>query len=298
MDDFVNLHTHTMFSKQDSVIKIEDLINKVVEFGQSACAVTDHSSTAAFYYFKQECIKNDIKPIYGNEFYMNHSYEEKTRERDHLICLAMNKEGLININRMQNEAVEHHYYKPILSYEVLSDYTDGIYATSACTLGTIPKLIANNNIDRAWDYCDWFMDIFDGNFALELQIHPDYPEQQIVNEGLLKLHDLTDIPLTISTDAHYVDESYRDVRRDIQAIAWRKTYDEVSDSLKSNCLGSTPLILGFAQEVGMDLNIVSDAIKQTSKIADMCNADLCNTDRKVPIFDKYDEFDILFEEVL
>lgn len=297
-DSFVNLHVHTLYSKQDSIIKIEDLVDKVSEFGQSACAVTDHSSTAAYYYFKKECLKKDIKPIYGNEFYMNKDYEEKTRDRDHVVCLAMNDEGLKNINRMQDIAVRHHYYKPILAYETLTQYSEGVYATSACSLGVIPKLILEQNIDEAWTWCDWFLEAFDGNFSLELQMHPAYPEQDRINKGLVKLHDLIGIPLTISTDAHFIDETYMDARRIIQAISWHKQYDEVQDSLKSNCLGSTDLVLGFAKELDFDLNIVSKAIKQTNKIAELCNADLCNNDRKVPIFSKYDEFDILFDEVL
>lgn len=297
-DLFVNLHCHTLYSKQDSIIKIDELVSKVKEYGQEACAVTDHSSTASFYSFKQECLKQDIKPIYGNEFYMNQNYEEKTRNRDHLVCLAMTDEGLKNINRLQDIAVRHHYYKPIVSYDILPEYTEGIYATSACSLGAIAKLLLANNIDEAWDCCDWFMDIFNENFSLELQIHPDYTDQFRINEGLVKLHDLTGIPLTVSTDAHYLDESYRDTRRIIQAISWHKLYDEVEDSLKSNCLGSTSLIMGFAKETNLDLNIVSKAIKQTNRIAQLCNADLCSEDRKVPVFDKYKEFDKLFDEVL
>ena len=63
-------------------------------------------------------------------------------------------------------------------------------------------------------------------------------------------------------------------------------------------MGSTQLVLGFAKEMDIDLNIVSKAIKQTNKIANLCDADLCSEDRKVPIFDKFNEFDKLFNEVM
>ena len=127
-DLFVNLHCHTLYSKQDSIIKINELVDKVKEFGQEACAVTDHSSTAAYFYFKNEAKRVGIKPIYGNEFYMNKNDNLKTRNRDHLLCLAMNEEGLKNINRLQDIAVKHHYYKPILPYDSLTEYSYGIYA--------------------------------------------------------------------------------------------------------------------------------------------------------------------------
>lgn len=297
-DLFVNLHCHTLYSKQDSIIKIDELVDKVKEYEQEACAVTDHSSTASFYYFKNEAERAGIKPIFGNEFYLNKNDNLKNRNRDHLVCLAMNDEGLKNINRMQDIAVKNHYYKPILPYDDIIQHSDGIYATSACSLGAIPKLLLANKIDEAWDCCDWFMETFDENFSLELQIHPDYKEQDKINNGLIKLHELTNIPLTVSTDAHFLDESYRDTRRIIQAISWKKKYDEVNDSLKSNCVGSTNLIMGFANDLDMDLKIISKAIKQTNKIASLCNADLCNSDRKVPIFNKYEEFDKLFDEVM
>lgn len=297
-DLFVNLHCHTLYSKQDSIIKIDELVDKVKKYGQEACAVTDHSSTAAFYYFKNEAKRVGIKPIYGNEFYLLQNNNLKSTARDHLVCLAMNDEGLKNINRLQSIAVDNFYYKPILPYDSIEDYTEGIYATSACSLGAIAKLLLADKVDEAWDCCDWFMELFDENFSLELQIHPQYKDQNKINEGLIRLHDLTDIPLTVSTDAHFLDETYRNTRRIIQAISWKKQYDEVDDSLKSNCVGNTDLIMGFATESNMDLDIVSNAIKQTNKIASLCNADLCDSDRKVPVFDKYEEFDRLFDEVM
>lgn len=298
MDEFTNLHLHSLYSLQDSVIKIEDLVKKLIEYGQTACAVTDHSTTAAYYEFKEECVKNNIKPIFGNEFYFNKNYEERTRNRDHLVCLAMNDEGVKSINRLQDIAVQHFYYKPILAYESLRGRTEGIFATSACSLGVIPKMILEDNIDKAWDWADFFADVFNDNFALELQFHPQYKDQYKINEGLLKLNDLSGIPLTVSTDAHFIDDHYLRVRKALKAISYKKTFDEVDDSLYSNCLGNSDLVLYFAEETDFDLNVVKKAIKMTNKIANMCNADLCNTERKVPVFDKHLELGKLMNEVL
>lgn len=298
MDNFVNLHVHSMFSKQDAVIKIDELVNKVIEYGQNAVAVTDHSSTSAHYYLKKECEERGIKPIFGNEFYTNLSYENKTRDRNHLVCLAMTDEGIRNINRLQDIAVHNRYYKPIVSHEILPDYTEGIFATSACSLGIISQMILQDDMLKAEEYSNWFMDIFDGNFALELQMHPEYEEQYKINNGLVTLSEQLDIPLTISSDAHFIDENDADLRRAIQCIAWRKLYKDGQESLKSNCLGNTDIIKSKAENTGFDQSIVDKAIKQTRIIAEKCNADLCNEERKVPIFDKYQEFDELFKEMM
>lgn len=42
--DFVNLHVHTAYSLLDGSARVEDLIQRTKEMGQSALAITDHGS--------------------------------------------------------------------------------------------------------------------------------------------------------------------------------------------------------------------------------------------------------------
>ena len=299
MSNFVNLHLHTEASLQDSVIRVPDLVKKVEEYGQSAVAVTDHSSVASWVDLSRECEGTNIKPVFGNEFYCSKTYKEKSKDRDHLVLLAMNHDGLVNIRRFQRIAVENFYYRPILSYETIKKLPhDGIFCTSACALGIIAKNILDNNIQGAIDYAEKFNSLFDGNFALELQFHPDFAEQAIINEKLVEISDKLDIPLTVSCDSHFLDENDRDLRRIVQAISWHKKYEEVEESLKSNCLGNSELIKKFAIESGFHyLDVVEDAIKQTNKIANICDAKLEDVKRRIPIFDKHDELNDLFEVI-
>lgn len=299
MDDFVNLHVHTEASLQDSVIRIPQLINKVQEYGQSAVAVTDHSSCASWVEFNRAATEADIHPIFGNEFYCQPKGVEKERDRDHLVLLAMNTEGLINIRRLQRLAVENYYYRPILNYQVLEDNPhNGIYCTSACSLSTISKKILDNDIDGAIEYAKYFNNLFDGNFALELQFHPDYKDQNVINEQLVEISDKLNIPLTVSCDSHFIDESDKDLRRIVQAISWKKTYKDVKPSLKTNCIGCSDLIKQFAIQSNFRyMHVVSQAIKHTSVIASKCNAQLEEPERRIPVFDKHKEFSELFEVV-
>lgn len=301
MDDFVNLHVHTYASLQDSIISPVDLVNQVIEYGQNAVAVTDHASVASWIALNNACMDNNIskvKPIFGNEFYCIPEYN-KSRRRDHLVLLAMNNEGLINIRRMQRIAVENSYYKPLLSYKKIEELPhDGIYCTSACSLSSISKCILNDNLDSAGDFCEYFNDIFNGNFALELQFHPDYEDQSKINHALVELSDKYDIPLTVSCDSHFLNENDKPVRKIIQAIAWKKKINDSNlyDSLKSNCVGNSDLVKQFAIESSFQyMHVVQKAIKQTNKIASLCNAELEEPQRRIPIFDKYDEFSQLMQ---
>ena len=298
--DFVNLHLHSMYSIQDSVIKIPKLAMKLNEYGQSACAITDHSSCAGWIEFDQVMQENQIKPIFGNEFYCRDSYDEpKTRDRDHLVMLAMNQQGLENIRRFQRIAVENFYYKPILSYECLQKYpTDGIYCTSACSLGSIAKNILEDNIEKAEEYVLFFDEVFNHHFSLELQFHPLYDDQKIINDALIPLSENYGIPLTVSCDSHFIDKTDKNLRRIVQSISWHKKLSEVNDSMDSNSVGCAQNIRNYAEQSGFDdMNIVNKALEQTYVIANRCNASIDDTSNKIPTFTKHTEFDEIFREI-
>lgn len=298
--DFVNLHLHTMYSIQDSVIKIPKLAMKLQEYEQTACAITDHSSCAGWVEFNRVMKDNNIKPIFGNEFYCRDSYEDpKTRDRDHLVMLAMNEDGLTNIRRFQRIAVENFYYKPILSYECLKEYpTDGIYCTSACSLGSISKSILEDNLDKAEDYLLFFDEVFNHNFSLELQFHPLYEDQKIINEALVVLSENYGIPLTVSCDSHFIDNSDKNLRRIVQAISWHKKLEDVAESMDSNSLGYAQNIRNNAINSSFEYSdIVEKALQQTYVISNQCDAQIEDNSNKIPIFNKHNEFDNIFKEI-
>ena len=288
-----------MYSLQDSVIDPEQLAELLFLYNQKSCAITDHGSIAGWYDFNKACLNKNIKPIFGNEVYCTTSYEEKSKNRDHLVLLAMNKEGLYNLRLLQKIAVQNFYYKPLLSYDIIKEHADGLYCTSACSLGIIAKSILEKDYLNAECYAELLNTYFDGNFSLELQFHPSYEDQKIINNYIPTISENFGIPMTVSTDAHFLNEDNKKLRKAIQAIAWHKQFDEVNNSLKSNCVGNDELIKQFAVESGFtDNDIVDKAIKQTEKISNMCNAKLEDPYPKVPVFNKHDKLDALFEEVM
>ena len=63
--DFVHLHNHTFHSVLDGLTKINDLVDKVKEFGMEAAAVTDHGTMSGILDFYKAAKKAGIKPILG-----------------------------------------------------------------------------------------------------------------------------------------------------------------------------------------------------------------------------------------
>ncbi|MBR1599030.1 MAG: PolC-type DNA polymerase III [Lachnospiraceae bacterium] len=84
LDKRVELHMHTVYSDNDSVVPVEDIIARAKEWGHPAIAITDHGVAQAFP-VANDCIKKDdpFKIIYGCEGYFV----------DDLLDLIVNSKG-------------------------------------------------------------------------------------------------------------------------------------------------------------------------------------------------------------
>lgn len=312
-DDFVNLHLHTHYSIQDSVIKIPNLLQTIEKLGQKAVAITDHGSVEGWTEFYSNSKNSNVKPIFGCEFYCKEDYTKPTNtERYHIIVLAKNNNGVKVINKLQLESAKHFYYKPLLPYPFLFENNDDIFISTACALGTIGQAFdvekKNKNDEDAEVFLNKLLDVFGkDNVALEFQFHPTwksdklkgYYPQNFINEQMLTLWDMVDMKYCIATtDAHFIDNPQ--VRDKLRADAWGKTIDEIerNPTLKSNCVGTSELVKSFAIESGFsDLKLVDTMIDNTSIIADMCNVNEVNNiggERVLPKFNKHGEFKKIF----
>ena len=78
MQDFIHLHVHTEYSILDGQASVPNLVDKAIKNQMRGMAITDHGNMFASCKFFDECKKQGIKPIFGNEVYCTKSYEEKS----------------------------------------------------------------------------------------------------------------------------------------------------------------------------------------------------------------------------
>ena len=67
MKDFAHLHLHTEYSLLDGACRINTMMERVKELGQSAVAITDHGVMYGVIDFYRAAKKAGIKPIIGSE---------------------------------------------------------------------------------------------------------------------------------------------------------------------------------------------------------------------------------------
>ena len=211
MSDFVHLHVHTEWSLLDGAIRIDDLVNKLLEYKMPGCAITDHGTLYGIIHFYKKLKEAGLKPILGCEFYVAEgSRKERKASRrgeagTHLVLLAKDETGYKNLLKLASLAyLEGFYYRPRIDKELLRMYHEGLIALSACLEGEIPRLVLAGQTAKAKEVAKEFKELFGDDFYLELQRN-DLPEQEKVNAELLQIGNDLGIKCVATADCHYLN---------------------------------------------------------------------------------------------
>ena len=78
--NYVITHLHLAYGRVgDSIILLDQLIDKLKELNMQTVCVTNHGSLADMYDFYYACVENNIKPIIGCEVYLQPMEEEEEK---------------------------------------------------------------------------------------------------------------------------------------------------------------------------------------------------------------------------
>ena len=203
----------------DGVATPEEYVNRAVELGMPAIAITDHGSLSGHREMYRIAKEKGIKPILGIEGYMttdrfdNRAKADRTDPLDqnyhHIVLLAKNQQGLENLNKINEIAwTEGFFSKPRFDFETLEKYKEGIIVTSACLSGWIAKAVELGELAVAKKHIQWFKNTFGDDYYLEVMPH-NPPE---INKGILDLADTFGVKPVVTPDCHHVDESQKEVQ--------------------------------------------------------------------------------------
>jgi DNA polymerase-3 subunit alpha len=219
--NFSHLHVHTQFSLLDGAADVSSLYKKAVNDNMPGLAITDHGNMFGVFKFVAEAGKyntpenpNKIKPIVGCEFYLVENRHKRQFTKDdkdvryHQLFLAKNAEGYANLIKLCSLGyMEGLYGKyPRIDKELVLKYHKGLIATTCCLGASVPRTILKKGEDEGEKEFKWWLDIFGEDYYVELQRH-DIPEQNKVNEVLLKFAQKYNVKIIASNDSHYVDQA-------------------------------------------------------------------------------------------
>ena len=273
---FVPLHLHSEFSLLDGAIKLKDLCEFAKEHNMPAVAITDHGVMYGALDLYLEAKEAGIKPIIGCEFYVHNGdiseHDPNNNPRYHLILLAKNNEGYMNLVKLASDAAcKGFYMKPRINFELLKEHHEGIICCSACLGGEVLQNLLKGDYEEAKAVAKRYKDLFGDDYYIELQDH-GLEDQKRTNPDLIKIAKELGIKMIITNDSHYLrkeDADWHDTLLCMQTQSMKdeenrfhfpnnefyvKTVSEMRDAFK-----------------WMDSETFDECIKNTVDIAEQCH---------------------------
>jgi DNA polymerase-3 subunit alpha len=275
---FVHLHCHTEYSLLDGANKIDKLFERIKALKQPAVAMTDHGNMFGTIEFYREALRQGVKPIIGCEIYVAPAsrLEKKGIDKgpkeynNHLILLAMNREGYRNLCKLVSLGyIEGFYYKPRIDKELLRELNGGLIALSACLQGEVSQALSNGNMEKARAAAESYSAIFDDRYYIEIQDNK-LAEQEKVNRLLVELAKDLSLPVVATNDCHYGEREDYHAHDVLLAV---QTGKMVSDENRLR-LETDELFLKSAEEMERGFSYCPGAVERTLEIADRCNVEI------------------------
>ena len=231
---FTHLHVHSYYSLMDGLNSPKELCQAALDAGQTAIAITDHGTLSSHREMQIAAKELGIKPILGVEAYISptdrfdrsSATDKSIQAYNHIILLAKNKNGLKNINSLQEIAWnEGFYHKPRIDMEVLKEYAKDIIVLSGCLNGLISKCIEKGEFEEAENILKDFKKTFGEDFYIEVQSH----NPQEINSKLLELADKLGIKPVATGDAHYAKGEDKTLEEAMLILSTSPKSDKESD---------------------------------------------------------------------
>ena len=233
-----------------------------------------------------------IKPLFGCEAYFitNDTIEKKPPQaRYHLILIAKNETGYVNLMKMMSEAaIDEFYYKPRTTLDMLERYHEGIICCSACVQGIVPQNLLDNNPAEAEKWARTFQDLFGDDFYIEIQDHGltfrNGVTDRMLDERLVELAHKIGAKVVATNDVHYLS---REDARTQDVLSCIGTASFISESNRKQMTG-TEFYLKDESEMRELFDWCPEAIDNTLEIASKCNFELDWTHMYLPKFPDLD----------
>lgn len=232
---FIHLRVHSQYSILDASASVYTLVQKAIEGGMPALALTDHGNLFGAIDFYKACKEAKIKPILGCELYLapqsrlSKSRLPGMRAAYQLPLLVKNKQGYQNLCRLSSIGyLEGFYYYPRIDQDILKQYYKGLICLDG-SMGTyLAYEILHGTEESIQAYVTTYYELFGQDYYLDLQRHTMHPtdiqsdgihqeswliqqyqdfvqKQQKVNDKLIQLSHQHGIPLVATNDVHYIN---------------------------------------------------------------------------------------------
>ena len=276
---FIHLRLHTEFSMVDGIVKIKPLVKRLTELNMPAIAVTDHSNLFSLVKFYKNAQGAGIKPIAGADVLIFNPDEPATPYR--LTLLVNNHTGYTTLTELTSKAYQEGQYQgvPMLQRAWIEENHAGLIALSGAMQGDIGKALLAENTAEANRLAEYWSDLFNDNFYLELQ-RVGKPEEERYIAGAIELALAHDLPVVATNDVRFMyqkDFAAHEVRVCINQGRVLDDTRRPKDYTDQQYLRSTEEMLALFADI-------PEALQNSVEIAKRCNLKLTLGENFLPDF--------------
>jgi len=266
----------------DGACRVDDLCKQTAEDGAPGIALTDHGvmfGAMEFYYAARD---HRLVPIVGCEAYLapRGRFDRTTREEAHVTLLAADLVGYRNLVALISKGfLEGYYYKPRIDLDLLAKHNDGLIVLSGCMSGLCAQPLLRNDYEAAKKAAKTYREIFGDRFYVEIMRH-GIPEQDVVNEGLIRLARELELPLVATNDSHYLRRGDAPAHDVLLCIGTGKT---VQDANRMKFL-TDEFYIKSAEEMRKVFADLPEACDNTLAIADRIDIKIPERSFNIPVY--------------
>ena len=318
VNTYTSLHVHSEYSSAllgftDSIIHIKDALNWCYEHGLRGMSLSDHEGCSGFVEMEQAVSKMNLERpfqhIFANEIYLLSEQENELKndpnERPyywHFLLNCLDEKGVHMLYELSSRAwLRSYVYRGLRRRptfysdieEIIGNNQGHIVGSSACLGGYLPHLILSDDLDKAKKFIQWGIKTFgEGNFFLECQpCLEDNGKQLAVNKALWHLHEELNVPIIVTTDAHYLEAKDRLIHKAYLASKDGGDTRE-ADSFYMTAHLFSPSELREALHICFDDEQIDAMFQTTNEIADRVQQFSLKKTTQVPALPSLPEFKI------
>jgi DNA polymerase III subunit alpha len=263
---YVPLRVFSSFTMLEGAMEPKTIAAQAAKLGFPAAALTDRNGLYAAMPFTSACIDKGVQPIIGTILAVARPPELGPSALDWLVLLAKDDRGYSNLCRLVSAA---HLDRPVsedphVPFAALEGASDGLIALTAGSEGTLARLLAEGQRDKARAYLDRLQALFADRLYIEI-IRGGDPVEERSEEALIELAFERDLPLVATNPAAYADPSFHAAHDAMLCIA-QSAYIDSADRITS----SPEAWLKDGQAMAELFVDLPEALANTAVIAQRC----------------------------
>ena len=263
---YVELHVHSCWSLREGASTTDELIDRAVQLGYPALALTDHDNLYGAMEFAKAAKERNVRPITGAELTV---LGPALPEPAHITVLAADVEGYRNLCRLLSRAYRvHGKDTPTVDEDWLFELNAGLVVLSGCDASALARVVLAQPL-AAKALARRYREVFGDRYYIELQSHDVFGDAERM-AALAGLAEELGIEVVATNNVHYHVRTRHRLNDVLVAVRHRLTLDTSHEVRRAN----SEYFLKSGEEMRRRFARYPQAIANTGRIAARCSFDL------------------------